>query len=61
MTKYECPVDISFVIFQKRKMEERLSKCQQEVATLKDKYDASLNDINDYNAKYIEDMTEVRR
>lgn len=40
-------------------MEERLSKCQQEVAGLKDKYEASLNDINNYNAKYIEDMTEV--
>ena len=42
-------------------MEEKLSKCQQEVSALKDKYDASLNDINNYNAKYIEDMTEVRR
>lgn len=40
-------------------MEERLQKCQQEVANLKDKYEASLNDINNYNAKYIEDMTEV--
>ena len=26
----------------------------------KDKYEAALNDINSYNAKYMEDMTEVR-
>lgn len=51
--------DDSVAIDSKRKMEERLSKCQQEVSALKDKYDASLNDINNYNAKYIEDMTEV--
>lgn len=51
--------DDSVAIDSKKKMEERLQKCQQEVANLKDKYEAALNDINNYNAKYIEDMTEV--
>ncbi|VDI02071.1 protein kinase C and casein kinase substrate in neurons protein [Mytilus galloprovincialis] len=51
--------DDSVALDTKKKMEERLSKCQQEVAGLKDKYEASLNDINNYNAKYIEDMTEI--
>lgn len=51
--------DDSVALDSKKKMEERLTKCQQEVAALKEKYEASLNDINNYNAKYIEDMTEI--
>ncbi|KAL8614195.1 hypothetical protein ACOMHN_026412 [Nucella lapillus] len=42
-----------------RKLQEKLRKCQQEVEGTRDKYQACLNDLNGYNAKYIEDMSEV--
>ncbi|BFZ15746.1 hypothetical protein BsWGS_18785 [Bradybaena similaris] len=44
---------------QLKKLQDKLRKCQQEVESTKDKYTAALNDINSYNSKYIEDMTEV--
>ncbi|XP_022335339.2 protein kinase C and casein kinase substrate in neurons protein 2-like isoform X1 [Crassostrea virginica] len=44
---------------QLKKIQEKLRKCQQEVETTKEKYEACLNDLNSYNAKYIEDMNEV--
>ncbi|XP_076472022.1 protein kinase C and casein kinase substrate in neurons protein 1-like isoform X2 [Babylonia areolata] len=42
-----------------RKMQDKLRKCQQEVEATREKYEACLNDLNGYNAKYIEDMSEV--
>ncbi|XP_062598142.1 protein kinase C and casein kinase substrate in neurons protein 1-like isoform X6 [Saccostrea cucullata] len=42
-----------------KKIQEKLRKCQQDVEATRDKYEASLNDLNSYNAKYIEDMNEV--
>ncbi|KAK7098885.1 protein kinase C and casein kinase substrate in neurons protein 1-like isoform X2 [Littorina saxatilis] len=42
-----------------KKLQEKLRKCQQEVDATREKYQACLNDLNGYNAKYIEDMTEV--
>ena len=45
--------------FQLKKLQEKLKKCQVDVEATHDKYEACLNDLNGYNAKYIEDMTEV--
>ncbi|KAK7480395.1 hypothetical protein BaRGS_00028314 [Batillaria attramentaria] len=42
-----------------RKLQEKLKKCQQDVEATREKYQACLNDLNGYTAKYIEDMTEV--
>ncbi|XP_046585138.1 protein kinase C and casein kinase substrate in neurons protein 1-like isoform X2 [Haliotis rubra] len=44
---------------QLKKLQEKLRKLQEEVNVTRDKYQASLNDLNSYNAKYMEDMTEV--
>jgi hypothetical protein len=44
---------------QLKKLQEKLRKCQQEVEATREKYTAAVNDINGYNAKYIEDMSEV--
>ncbi|XP_048781250.2 protein kinase C and casein kinase substrate in neurons protein 1-like isoform X4 [Ostrea edulis] len=44
---------------QLKKIQEKLRKCQLDVESTRDKYEASLNDLNSYNAKYIEDMNEV--
>ncbi|XP_060074611.1 protein kinase C and casein kinase substrate in neurons protein 1-like [Ylistrum balloti] len=42
-----------------KKIQDKLRKYQADVEQSKDKYEACLNDLNSYNAKYIEDMTEV--
>lgn len=44
---------------QVRKLQEKLEKCRLEVQATREKYEACLNDLNGYNARYIEDMTEV--
>ncbi|XP_005102566.1 protein kinase C and casein kinase substrate in neurons protein 2 isoform X2 [Aplysia californica] len=44
---------------QLKKLQDKLRKCQQEVEATREKYNAAVNDLNGYNAKYIEDMTEV--
>jgi len=44
---------------QLKKMQEKLKKCQADVESTHDKYNACLNDLNAYNPKYIEDMSEV--
>uniref|UniRef100_A0A0P4WFI9 Protein kinase C and casein kinase substrate in neurons protein 1 n=1 Tax=Scylla olivacea TaxID=85551 RepID=A0A0P4WFI9_SCYOL len=44
---------------QMKKLTDRVSKAKEEVARGKEKYDASLREISDYNPKYIEDMTHV--
>jgi hypothetical protein len=44
---------------QLKKVQEKADKCRRDVETTKEKYDATLNDLNAYNAKYIEDMSEV--
>ncbi|KAK3103052.1 hypothetical protein FSP39_016086 [Pinctada imbricata] len=44
---------------QLKKIQEKLRKCQQDVEATRQKYEASLNDLNSYNAKYMEDMHEV--
>ncbi|XP_045119514.1 protein kinase C and casein kinase substrate in neurons protein 2-like isoform X3 [Portunus trituberculatus] len=42
-----------------KKLTDRVSKAKEEVARGKEKYDASLREISDFNPKYIEDMTHV--
>ena len=42
-----------------RKAQERTEKCRKEVEAAKQKYTASLLDLNSANGKYMEDMAEV--
>ncbi|RUS76254.1 hypothetical protein EGW08_015997 [Elysia chlorotica] len=44
---------------QLKKLQDKLRKCQTEVEGTREKYNAAVNDLNGYNAKYIEDMSEV--
>ena len=44
---------------QLKKMTDRVEKNRKEVEATRGKYDAALSDLNAYNAKYMEDMTEV--
>ncbi|CAL1538277.1 unnamed protein product [Lymnaea stagnalis] len=44
---------------QLKKLQDKLRKCQQEVESTREKYNAAVSDLNSYNAKYMEDMTEV--
>ena len=36
-----------------------MEKCHKDVETTRERYQQSLTELNSYNAKYIEDMTEV--
>jgi len=36
-----------------------VEKCHKDVETTRERYQQSLTELNSYNAKYIEDMTEV--
>jgi len=40
-------------------MQDRLSKCKEDVQRTREKYDSALQEITAYNPKYIEDMREV--
>jgi hypothetical protein len=42
-----------------KKLQERVVKCKEEVARNREKYEASLKELTDYNQKYQDDMTEV--
>ena len=42
-----------------KKLQDRVTKAKEEVLKTKEKYEAALREINDYNAKYMEDMTVV--
>ncbi|XP_046748407.1 protein kinase C and casein kinase substrate in neurons protein 1 isoform X2 [Diprion similis] len=42
-----------------KKMQDRVQKTKEEVQKSKEKYEASLLEINQYNPKYMEDMTQV--
>lgn len=48
-----------FSLPQLKKIQEKADKCRRDVEIAKEKYEATLNDLNAYNAKYMEDMTEV--
>jgi hypothetical protein len=51
--------DTSLSPDQVKKLQERVIKCKEEVAKCREKYDSSLRELTDYNAKYQEDMTDV--
>ncbi|XP_071034016.1 protein kinase C and casein kinase substrate in neurons protein 2 isoform X7 [Parasteatoda tepidariorum] len=42
-----------------KKLQDRVAKCKDEVQKTKERYEQGLREINDYNAKYMEDMTVV--
>jgi len=42
-----------------KKLQERVSKAKDAVSKCKDTYESALQDLNNYNAKYMEDMTDV--
>ncbi|KAH6934843.1 hypothetical protein HPB50_001527 [Hyalomma asiaticum] len=44
---------------QVKKLQDRVAKCKEEVQRTRERYEAALQEINDYNAKYMEDMTVV--
>jgi len=44
---------------QMKKLQDRVSKCKDEVNKCREKYQVALQDINNYNAKYMEEMTNV--
>ncbi|ESO97496.1 hypothetical protein LOTGIDRAFT_208680 [Lottia gigantea] len=44
---------------QLKKLQEKLRKLTNDVEATREKYQAAVNDLNSYNAKYIEDTTEV--
>lgn len=45
--------------YQVRKIQERVQKAKEEVQKTREKYESALQEINNYNPKYMEDMTEV--
>ncbi|CAG2163027.1 unnamed protein product [Oppiella nova] len=51
--------DTSLSPDQVKKLQDRVTKSKEDVIKTKEKYEASLREINDYNAKYMEDMTVV--
>ncbi|GAV02473.1 hypothetical protein RvY_13035 [Ramazzottius varieornatus] len=51
--------DTSLSIDQKKKFEEDLMRLSEHRQISREKYDKSLREINEYNAKYMEDMGEV--
>lgn len=44
---------------QVKKLQDRVAKAKDEVQKTKEKYEQSLREINEYNPKYMEDMTTV--
>ncbi|XP_076351552.1 protein kinase C and casein kinase substrate in neurons protein 1-like isoform X2 [Tachypleus tridentatus] len=51
--------DTSLSPDQVKKMQDRVAKCKDDVQRTKERYEQALREINDYNAKYMEDMTVV--
>lgn len=51
--------DTSLSPDQVKKLQDRVAKCKEEVQRSKERYEQALQEINDYNAKYMEDMTVV--
>jgi len=42
-----------------KKLTEKVDRCRREVESTRSSYTTSLNELNSYNAKYMEDMNEV--
>lgn len=47
------------MIFQQKKLQDRVQKSKEEVQRTKERYEAALLELNGYNARYMEDMTQV--
>ena len=52
-------MNYAFITLQLKKLQDRVSKAKDSVSRSKDAYDSALQDLNNYNAKYMEDMTDV--
>ena len=50
---------INIVSFQIRRFQEKVENCAKNVETEREKYETALSDLNAYNPKYMEEMTEV--
>ena len=48
-------------MIQLKKLQDKVEKCRADVENSKARFEAALNDINGYNAKYMEEMAEVSR
>ena len=44
---------------QMKKIQDKAEKCHREVETTQQKYEGALSDLNNYNPKYMEDMSLV--
>lgn len=44
---------------QVKKLQDRVARAKDDVQKTKEKYESSLREINEYNPKYMEDMTSV--
>ena len=44
---------------QLKKLADKADKCRKDVGATKEKYESMLGDLNNQNAKYMEDMEEV--
>ena len=42
-----------------KKLTEKVERCKRDVESTRSAYMTSLNELNSYNAKYMEDMNEV--
>jgi len=47
------------MVRQVKKMTEKVERCRRDVESTRNGYTTSLNELNAYNAKYMEDMNEV--
>lgn len=51
--------DSSISADQMKKMQDRVQKTKEDVDKCKGRYESAIHEINDFNAKYVEDMTAV--
>jgi hypothetical protein len=42
-----------------KKLQQKVEKCKEDVESTRRVYETSLNEINEYNARYMEDMMQV--
>lgn len=52
-------VNLFLFLFQLKKLQDRVSKTKDQVGKTREIYQGCLLDLNNYNAKYMEDMTDV--
>lgn len=51
--------DTSVSLDQQKKLQDRVQRCKEEVQKTKERYEGALQELNNYNARYMEDMTQV--